>query len=79
MKYAVILLAASTLIAVIPAQATEQSGQRQDARDVRQGTRDVSRDIKQECREGLVGNADCRQDHRQNKQEGRDKARDIKY
>ncbi|AYN29901.1 MULTISPECIES: hypothetical protein [Buttiauxella] len=78
-KYALILLAASTLIATIPAQATEQSRQRQDGRDVRQTTREASRNVKQECRDGLVGNADCRQDHRQHKQEGRDKARDIKY
>ncbi len=46
---------------------------------MRQDTRQESRDAKQECREGLVGNADCRQEHRDNKQEGRDKARDIKY
>ena len=38
-----------------------------------------SRDAKQECREGLVGNADCRQDNRDNKQENRDEARDVKY
>ena len=78
-KYALILLAASTLITAIPSQATEQSRQRQGARDVRQGTREASRNVKQECRQGVVGNADCRQDHRQHKQEGRDKARDIKY
>lgn len=78
-KYALILLAASTLNTAIPSQATEQSRQRQDARDVRQNTREASRNVKQECREGVVGNADCRQDHRQHKQEGREKARDIKY
>lgn len=78
-KYALILLVASTLITAIPSQATEQSRQRQDARDVRQNTREASRNVKQECRQGVVGNADCRQDHRQHKQEGRDKARDIKY
>lgn len=73
------LLTACTLFAAVPAHATNQSEQRQDARDIRQDTRQESRDAKQECREGLVGNADCRQDHRDAKQEGRDQARDVKY
>jgi hypothetical protein len=73
------LLAASALLSPLSVQATEQSGERQDSRDVRQDTRDESRDAKQECREGVVGNADCRQDHRDSKQEGRDEARDVKY
>ena len=73
------LLTACTLFAAVPAQATNQGEQRQDARDIRQDGRQESRDAKQECREGLVGNADCRQEHRDNKQEGRDEARDIKY
>ena len=78
-KFVFALLAASSLLAVLPAQATEQAGERRDARDVRKDTRQESRDAKQECREGLVGNADCRQEHRDSKQEGRDEARDIKY
>ena len=78
-KSLLMLFVAASMIAAIPAQATEQSGQRQDARNVKQNTREASRHVKQECREGVVGNADCRQEHRQHKQEGRDKARDIKY
>lgn len=57
-KFALMLLAATSLMAIVPAQAnTNQGEQREDARDVRQ-----------ECREGLVGNADCRQE-----------ARDVKH
>jgi len=52
-KLALMLLAASTLMAAVPALATEQSQERQDGRDA-----------KQECRDGLVGNADCRQEKR---------------
>lgn len=78
-KSLLMLLVATSMIAVIPAKATEQAQERRAARDVRQGTRQVSRDIKQDCRQGVVGNADCRQEHRSNKQQGREKARDIKY
>ncbi|TNV22035.1 hypothetical protein FH968_03915 [Buttiauxella sp. B2] len=53
-KFALTLLAATTLMTLVPAHAaTNQGEERQDARDVRQ-----------ECRDGLVGNADCRQDAR---------------
>ena len=79
MKYVLMLLAAATLVAAVPAQATDQSEQRQDARGVRQDTRQNSREAKQDCRNGVFGNADCRQEHRQNKREGRQTARDIKY
>ncbi|GDX06691.1 hypothetical protein OH773_13015 [Buttiauxella sp. WJP83] len=52
-KYALVLLAASTLMTAVPALATEQAQERQDGRQA-----------KQECRDGLVGNADCRQEKR---------------
>ncbi|AYN26093.1 MULTISPECIES: hypothetical protein [Buttiauxella] len=78
-KYVLMLLAAVFMAGAIPAQATEQSEQRQDARGVRQDTRENSRQTKQDCRNGVFGNADCRQEHRQNKREGRQTARDIKY
>lgn len=70
-KSVLALLAATALLAALPAQATKQAQERRDARDVRQDTRQESRDAKQACREGVVGNADCRQEHRDNKQEGR--------
>ncbi len=47
------LLAASTLMAALPVLATEQAQERQEGRQA-----------KQECRDGLVGNADCRQEKR---------------
>ncbi|GJK13844.1 hypothetical protein TUM16664_16170 [Enterobacter cloacae] len=50
------------------------------ARDVRQETRDASRQMKQTCvANNNQSNHDCRQDKRQMKQTGRQKARDIKY
>ncbi|WMY72785.1 hypothetical protein RHD99_15045 [Buttiauxella selenatireducens] len=52
-KYALMFLAASTLMTAVPALATEQAQERQDGRQA-----------KQECRDGLVGNADCRQEKR---------------
>lgn len=47
------LIAASTLMTALPVLATEQAQERQDGRQA-----------KQECRDGLVGNADCRQEKR---------------
>lgn len=62
------------------ALATEQSRQRQEARDVRQNTRQEARETKQDCRAAdQKNNAECRQDKRGTKQGGREKARDIKY
>jgi hypothetical protein len=52
-KYVLMLLAASTLMAALPVLATEQAQERQEGRQA-----------KQECRDGLVGNADCRQEKR---------------
>ena len=60
--------------------ATEQAGQRRDARDTRQDTRQDSRETKVDCRQAnQKSNAACRQDKHQTKQQGREKARDIKY
>jgi hypothetical protein len=57
-KFAMMLLAATSLMAIVPAHAaTNQAEDRREARDVRQ-----------ECLDGVVGNADCRQD-----------AREVKY
>ena len=52
-KYVFMLLAVSTLMTALPVLATEQAQERQDGRQA-----------KQECRDGLVGNADCRQEKR---------------
>ena len=64
----------------VSASATQQAQERRVARDVRQETRDASRQVKQTC---VANNNqsihDCRQDKRQMKQSGRQKARDIKY
>lgn len=64
----------------VSTSATQQAQARRVARDVRQETRDASRQVKQTC---VANNNqsihDCRQDKRQMKQAGRQKARDIKY
>jgi hypothetical protein len=52
-KYAVMLVAVTAMMSAVPALATEQAQERQDGRQA-----------KQECRDGLVGNADCRQEKR---------------
>ncbi len=52
-KYVLMLLAVSTLMTALPVLATEQAQERQEGRQA-----------KQECRDGLVGNADCRQEKR---------------
>lgn len=63
-----------------PGFATEQSQQRQQARDTRQDARQQTRDTKAECRAGDEKNrAECRQDKRDTKQDARQKGRDIKY
>ena len=60
----------------VSTSATQQA----QARDVRQETRDASRQVKQTCvANNNQSNHDCRQDKRQMKQAGRQKARDIKY
>ncbi len=74
------LALSAALLGAGSVNATEQSQQRQDARDVRQDTRQDAQDAKQDCRaDDQKSNADCRQDKRDTKQAGRDQARDIKY
>ena len=71
-----LLLASCSLLATLPAQATD----RQDSRDVRQEVRPEIRDAKQACRENdQKENYECRQDKREVKQDVREKARDVKY
>ena len=62
------------------AAVTEQAGQRQEGRDVKQDTRKEAHKAKVDCRQANnKNNAQCRQDKRETKQDGREKARDIKY
>jgi hypothetical protein len=59
--------------------AAERSGERQEARDMKQTGRSEARDAKAECKEGdEKSRAECRQDKRDTKQDTRDTARDIK-
>lgn len=78
-KAGLLLVAAASLFSTMPTHATHQGEERREARDLRQDVRQDSRDAKQECRDGILGNADCRQEHRDTKQDGRQAARDIKY
>jgi len=74
------LAAGGALVIPTTALATENSGQRQDARDIRQDTRSDSREAKVDCRQAdQQSNPECRQDKRDAKQEGRESARDTKY
>jgi hypothetical protein len=71
-----VALAAAPLVAA----ATEQAGQRRDARDTKQDARQESRVEKVDCKQAnQKNNSECRQDKRDTKQEGRKDARDIKY
>jgi len=64
----------------VPAYATDQSNQRQDARDTKQEGRNTARDTKQACKSGdEKSRPECRQDKRNTKQDTRGTARDIKY
>ena len=75
-----LLLGASTLLVIGPAIATEQSQDRQDARDIKQDTRSESREAKVDCRQAdQQSNPECRQDKRDAKQDGRESARDTQY
>jgi hypothetical protein len=75
-----VLTAAGLLALSGPAQATEQSRQRQQGRDVNQSARQEARSTKIDCRqENNKSNAQCRQDKRETKQEGRQEKREIKY
>jgi hypothetical protein len=59
--------------------ASERSGERQNARDLKQEGRGEARDTKAECKAGdEKTRAECRQDKRETKQNTRDAARAIK-
>jgi hypothetical protein len=76
---ATLVITAGVQLGSLPAYATEQSEQRQDARDTKQTGRQDARQEKVECKAGDDKNrAECRQDKRDTKQETRDTARDIK-
>jgi hypothetical protein len=71
---------AGILLVTATGYATEQSHQRQDARDTRQDAKQGARQEKVDCRQAnQKSNAACRHDKRDTKQEGRQDARDIKY
>jgi hypothetical protein len=73
-------MATALLIAPLTSYATEQGGQRREARDLRQDTRPEARQTKAECRAGEEKTrAECRQDKRDTKQDARQEGRDIKY
>lgn len=73
-------IAAGVQMMSAPTYATEQSGQRQDARDTRQTGRQDARQEKADCRAGDEKNRpECRQDKRDTKQDARGTARDQKY
>ena len=77
---ATLAIAAGVQRISVPAYATEQGQQRQEARDTKQTGRQGSREAKAECKAGdEKSRAECRQDKRGTKQESRDTARDIKY
>ena len=77
---ATVAIAAGGQLLAAPTYATEQSGQRQDARDTRQTGRQEARQDKADCRAGDEKNRpECRQDKRDTKQDARGTARDIKY
>ena len=76
----IVAIVASVQFVSVPAYATEQGQQRQEARDTKQTGRQDAREQKAECKAGDdKSRAECRQDKRGTKQESRDTARDIKY
>ena len=76
----IVAIVASVQLVSVPAYATEQGQQRQEARDTKQTGRQDAREQKAECKAGDdKSRAECRQDKRGTKQESRDTARDIKY
>ena len=75
------IMAVGFLTAAAPCNAaTQNAGERREARDTRQDTRQEGREEKVDCRQAnQKSNAACRQDYRGDKRDGREKARDIKY
>ena len=84
MKAAVtgVVIAAGLLVVSAPSYsetASERSGERQNARDLKQEGRSKARDIKAECKAGdEKTRAECRQDKRETKQKTREAARNIR-
>ena len=59
--------------------ATDNAGERRDARDTRQDTRQDGRKEKVDCRQAdQKNNSECRQEYRGDKRDGREQARDIR-
>jgi hypothetical protein len=76
----IVLVASGLVFATAPWAQTQNSKERQQARDTKQDSRQGARKEKVDCRQANnKSNAECRQDKRNTKQEGRKDARDIKY
>lgn len=77
-----IIVAAGLLTVSAPSYsetASERSGERQNARDLKQEGRSTARDAKAECKAGDENTrAECRQEKRETKQNTRDAARNIR-
>jgi hypothetical protein len=76
-----VLIASGFLTAAVPCNAaTDNAGERRDARDTGQDTRQDGRKEKVDCRQAdQKNNSECRQEYRGDKRDGREQARDIKY
>ena len=73
-------IATALLIAPLTSYATEQGGQRREAREIKQDARGDARETKAECKAGdEKSRAECRQEKRGTKQDAREEARDTKY
>ena len=76
-----LIIAAGLLAMSAPSyseNASDRSGNRQEARDTKQEGRGEARDTKADCKEGNKSNSDCRQGKRDDKQKSKEEARDIK-
>ena len=76
---AILTIAAGVQWVSVPAYATEQGQQRQEARDTKQTGRQGAREEKAECKAGdEKSRAECRHEKRDTKQDARQDAKDIK-
>ena len=76
----VLLVIGFSTVAMPGHAATQNAGERRDARDTRQDARQDGRKEKVDCRKAdQKSNSQCRQEFREDKRDGRQKARDIKY
>lgn len=74
-----VALAAGLLMMAASVYATENAGERRDARDVKQDSRQDARKTKVDCRQdNQKSNSQCRQDKREDKQDGREDSRDVR-